>query len=238
MEALSAATAIEVWEAGRGRHTVDRALALLAAATSEARDDLAALSIGQRDERLLRLRQATFGDRLPALAGCPACDERLEVDLACGTLLEDGVTEAVRAHHLEHDGYAVTFRLPNSFDLAAAAMAHDVAAAREMLLSRCVLAVRPATTSLPDDLAGAVAEAMSALDPHAEVLLDLACPHCAHEWQSTLDIAALLWTEVSAYARRLLLDVDQLARAYGWSEPEILALSAARRATYLELVAS
>jgi hypothetical protein len=33
-----------------------------------------------------------------------------------------------------------------------------------------------------------------------------------------------------------LLDVDALARAYGWSEPQVLALSATRRAAYLQLI--
>jgi hypothetical protein len=33
-----------------------------------------------------------------------------------------------------------------------------------------------------------------------------------------------------------LHEVDLLARAYGWTEPEVLALSEARRAAYLRLV--
>jgi hypothetical protein len=34
----------------------------------------------------------------------------------------------------------------------------------------------------------------------------------------------------------VLGDVHELARAYGWSEPEVLALSPWRRAAYLALV--
>ena len=41
---------------------------------------------------------------------------------------------------------------------------------------------------------------------------------------------------MEAHARRLLLDVHQLASAYGWSEMEILSLSATRRNAYLEMV--
>ena len=37
-------------------------------------------------------------------------------------------------------------------------------------------------------------------------------------------------------AKRLLMDVHLLARAYGWSEAEVLALSPARRRFYLEMV--
>jgi hypothetical protein len=38
------------------------------------------------------------------------------------------------------------------------------------------------------------------------------------------------------HARSLLAEVHSLARAYGWTESEILALSPQRRSTYLEMV--
>jgi hypothetical protein len=44
-----------------------------------------------------------------------------------------------------------------------------------------------------------------------------------------------VWAEVDVRARRLLADVATLARTYGWTEPEVLALSEARRAAYLRL---
>ncbi|HUD55174.1 MAG TPA: hypothetical protein VMR02_08095 [Terracidiphilus sp.] len=43
-------------------------------------------------------------------------------------------------------------------------------------------------------------------------------------------------TQIEARARRLLYEVHTLAAAYGWSEREILSLSAPRRALYLEMV--
>jgi hypothetical protein len=70
------------------------------------------------------------------------------------------------------------------------------------------------------------------------VLLGLHCPLCSHSWQALFDIASFFWTEISAHARRLLREVDALARAYGWSEAEILGLSASRRQAYLELIGS
>lgn len=241
MKALTAAGAIEVWEAGRSRHAVDRALTLVAAATDGTRDELAALPVGRRDARLLRLRQLTFGERIEARARCPQCSEQLGVELACSELLAGDLdTSAPREHRIEVGAHAVTFRMADSFDLAAIAMLTDIEVARQLLLERCVLSIEGPgdldATTLPEAIAVAVAGAMAALDPQAELLLDLECPACGHGWQSALDIATLLWSEVHAYARRSLLEVDLIARAYGWSEREILALSAARRATYLELV--
>jgi hypothetical protein len=244
VDALAPADVVDVWETGRGRHPVDRALALLAAtAPAVARDELAALSVGRRDAELLRLRQATYGDRFEVQSACPACGERIELQLRCADLLAtQPAAEVTGEHGTEVAGYQLTYRMPDSFDLAAIAALEDVAAARHLLLERCVLDVRGPSgeevevIELPERATTAVAEAMAALDPQAEILLDLTCPQCAHGWQSRLDIALVLWAEVTAQARRVLLEVDQLARAYGWSEDEILHLSPARRATYLELV--
>ena len=57
-------------------------------------------------------------------------------------------------------------------------------------------------------------------------------PGSRRTWTSV----AFVWAEVDAAAQRLLHEVDVLARAYGWTEPEVLALSEARRAAYLRLV--
>ena len=59
---LSPQKILDVWEAGRQQHELDRALTLLAAAYPElSRDELADLTIGERDARLLRLRIFMFG---------------------------------------------------------------------------------------------------------------------------------------------------------------------------------
>jgi hypothetical protein len=62
------------------------------------------------------------------------------------------------------------------------------------------------------------------------------CPACGQRWTEVLDIASFFWRELNSFAKRLICEVDILARAYGWPEREILNLSPARRAMYLELV--
>jgi hypothetical protein len=61
------------------------------------------------------------------------------------------------------------------------------------------------------------------------------CGECGALTAAALDVPALLWAEVEAQATRLLHDVHALARGYGWSEADVLALSPRRRAAYLEL---
>ena len=65
MRALSAPELLSVWERGQAQPPVQRTLTLLAAACPGILPDaLAELSIGQRDARLLTLREWTFGPQL------------------------------------------------------------------------------------------------------------------------------------------------------------------------------
>ena len=79
MRGLSAADVVAVWERGQERHPVDRALLLLGAALpARSRDELAALSVGQRDGLLLLARERTLGPTLQCFVPCPACAQSLE----------------------------------------------------------------------------------------------------------------------------------------------------------------
>ncbi|MGV9847836.1 T4 family baseplate hub assembly chaperone [Streptomyces sp. NPDC003442] len=119
--------------------------------------------------------------------------------------------------------------------------------ARRALLARCIVSVhrsgRPVAADrlpaaeLPEPVQRRLAEAAERADPAADVTLNVACPECGEATRAELDIASYLWAELDHWARDLLLDVHLLATAYGWSEPQILALSPLRRRYYLELCA-
>jgi hypothetical protein len=88
---------------------------------------------------------------------------------------------------------------------------------------------------LPDNVVDALAERMTAADPQAGVQLAVECPACGHSWEADFDIVSFFWSELNAWAQRTLYDVHTLARAYGWREGDILAMSAWRRQCYLEM---
>ena len=92
--------------------------------------------------------------------------------------------------------------------------------------------------TLSPEIVEALSRAMLEADPEAEIMFRLTCPACAHEWELLFDVAEFFWTEISAQAQRLLREIDALARAYGWTEREILNLPAQRRQTYLEMLAA
>src|SRR5690349_8384090 len=138
MAAIAAHDLLRVWEDGRALHPVDQALTLLAvAAPGTPTADLASLSVGDRDARLLALREETFGPLLPCQADCPRCRERLEFTLTTTGLR--GAPPALAEHELQIGSRRLQFRLPNSHDLAAVAPCGDPDRARALLAQRCLL---------------------------------------------------------------------------------------------------
>jgi hypothetical protein len=242
MRMLTAAELLAVWEEGAQRPPVEQALLLLAAACSDTSPDaLASLSLGQRDARLLALRGWLFDPQLTSLVVCPECGDRQEISFDSADIGAQVAEEAPEMFAVNVDGYAAHFRLPNSEDIRAlAGGSGDVAASRSLLLARCLQVERDnaavAVDRLPPEVVDAIVERMAEADPQADVQLSLTCPACGHNWLAALDIVSFFWTEIDAWARRILRDVHSLASAYGWREADILALSVQRRQAYLDMI--
>jgi hypothetical protein len=234
---LSPQKILDVWEAGRQQHELDRALTLLTPAYPElSRDELADLTIGERDARLLRLRALMFGGSSDGISECPQCGERVEFQIDTAKLAHrEKVAET--AQEIEVNGTCVRFRLPTSRDLAEAVTAPDQSHGVRRLIEQCVIEPR-LPEELSDDIVEALSHAMVKADPQAEIIISLGCPNCGKHWELLFDIAYFFWNEIAAHAQRLVYEIDALARAYGWTEREILSLPAQRRRTYLEMLAA
>ncbi len=241
MRPLSTSQLLSLWEQGLGQPLAQWALLVLAAACPETpAEHLAELSIGDRDGRILTLREWAFGPNLTCLAACPACNEKLELNFQTANIRALPPPEPSELM-LAHNGYQVRFRLPNSVDVTAVTGDHDPSENRRLLFQRCLLDVRRkgkavAADTLPTAVVEAVIAQMAAADPQADVQLALDCPHCTHHWLAPFDIVAFFWAEINTWAYRVLHEVHLLAAAYGWSEADILALTPWRRRFYLEMV--
>ncbi|MDE2154823.1 MAG: hypothetical protein KGJ32_02850 [Xanthomonadaceae bacterium] len=248
MRTPTPAQLLQVWERGGGQSAAACSLLLLGTSCEEcSAEAIAALPLGRRDALLLQLRARLFGAEICGVANCPQCAASVEATFRCDDLrlipddADDAAPEA--GHLLSSHGIQVCFRLPDSSDMLALETCADSAAARRLLLERCVLAMHGADApcavdALPIELQAGIAQAMAQADPQADVQLALTCPNCAHRWQPAFDIARFLWQELHAWALRMLRDVDTLAQAYHWHEADILALSPRRRQAYLELCMS
>jgi hypothetical protein len=242
MRPLSAPQLVEIWEQGSALPAVERALLLLEYACPEkTSEELAALNLGRRDTLLLALREQTFGPALDGYAECSACGAGLEFSLDTRTLGAPFKTsEANPVFQFSEGEIEIRFRLPNSLDLAVVANEPDVEQTSRALVSRCVLeATRgdaPIVASEHPEVRAALSAKIAECDPQAEIRARLECPACGAVSEQAFDIVSFFWSEISAHARRLLREVDILARAYGWREWEVLSLSPARRQFYLDLV--
>lgn len=254
MRNLSAAELVSVWERTVHRSPVQQALGLLSAVFPEhSMDRLARLSIGQRDALLLTLRERLFGPNLGGVVVCPRCGQRIELSCKVSDLrVEPAALDVIDARDaaltLTMEGYQVEFRAPNSLDLTSIETSIDTNAAHRQLLSRCIQSVVRAgedhddarasndVSRLPESLIDAIAERMAEADPQADTRLALSCPNCHHPWSATFDIATYVIKEIQRYVKYLLEEVHHLARAYGWREADILAMTPTRRRAYLQML--
>lgn len=241
MRTPTASEFLATWERGLEQPPFEQALGLLeSACPGSVREDLAALSIGRRDSLLFRLRERAFGPRMKVLAGCPRCRQPLE--------LEMDTRQFCPVEHEEHPGgpdhVTVTvanrqyrLRAPNTTDLAAAA-GMNAEQASERILSRCLGEEIPepgGNDAVSPELATQALAAIAELDPIADIRIELNCAACSQKWSERFDIVSYFWSELDAWARRILREVHDLALSYGWSEAEILSLSPLRRQFYLEM---
>jgi hypothetical protein len=241
MDPLSTNDMVRIWETGQALSPLDRALNLLCVGGAGTnRRELARLAIGQRDGQLLDLFEQTFGSRLDCQGVCPGCRQSLEYSLSVDDLRMSAAVEPSAEgdiYRFVTDGTTIRFRLPNSEDLEAVAAA-PAPGRRTVLLDRCIGDVMVdgeaiSAGALPAATLEALAACMARCDPQADLLIDLQCPQCGHEWQVPFDVASFLWTRICGDVRRLLEQVHILATAYKWREADILAMSSTRREYYL-----
>jgi uncharacterized protein (UPF0212 family) len=221
---------LTIWEAASGLNPLARAQAL----ARWARPDRASpVAVGVAYADIFALRRALFGSQLVALATCPSCGARLETAMAVEDFLAAPGDETQAVHCLDNGPEAIRFRLPTLDDLAKISADCSPDEAAEALLEACVVtADRRAATAARDRALARMAE----LDPLADASIALRCEDCGAEFDCAFDISQFLWREIEAASARLFGEVHVLARRYGWSEAEILAMTAQRRQVYLDLI--
>ena len=231
---------LTLWECAFGQPAGARTDALLKASFENIEP---VRTLGERNARLMELHARLFGSEIELLSHCPACHTVAQFSGNCDALaaqMGPGPADAP-PHRLEAQGHVIEFRLPDSADIAIASSVEGSEDFVQLLLDRCVLACTREGTDvpvrqLPEPVLDALSQQMETLDPGASVSFALDCPQCATHWQAPLDVGEMLWQKVRAAAEGVLLDIDMLARSYGWTEREVLRLSPLRRAAYLQMV--
>lgn len=242
MRALDTAALLDAWERGLRLPLPHKVMLVLAAVQADASEaELSAMTLGARDALLFDLRERLFGTELATVSACPQCDERLEAAFSLSDIRAPHVDAGIGEHQVVSGALQIRFRLPSTADVLAIPAGSDAAAARDILIGRCIIEARDeagnpvALQALPPAAIPEISALMARADPQAVVDLALTCPACNHAFSAAFDIASFLMAELHAWAQRLIADVGVLARAFGWREGDILALGPTRRQLYLEL---
>lgn len=254
MRNLSATELLTVWEKTYSQLPMQQVIDVLVAAFPEyTAEQIMQLSIGQRDALLLLLRERLFGTQLNSVVACPQCQQRVELafntsDIKTQPVLAVADDSGTPPMSLTLAGYEVNFRLPNSMDLLSIATCTGAGQARMQLLNRCIHSITGTAENnvesvnldgdfqLPGSLQEAITKCMAEADPQANIQLALTCPDCSHTWNAAFDIVTYLMEEIHRWAKLMLREIHTLARAYGWCETDILAMTTVRRRAYLELL--
>ena len=94
------------------------------------------MSLGERDRLLYRLRAATFGHALECESECPSCALDIDFTLDLREILARVPSAPGTPQSTTLGEWQVTFRLPNSADMAAAGRSANVESAKATLLLR------------------------------------------------------------------------------------------------------
>ena len=237
MSTLSEQDLLAIWEQGRRRSRTERAILLLSIAHSVTNtNEVLNWSIGYRDTQLFLLRVQFFGDVFINQVNCPSCNEKLEWEMTLRDfpLPIDPVPD-LSIHTFEYNEYRIKFRMPSTLDV--------IKADSKEIFHTCIKTVEREgdavdLSELSNECIEALGEEMERLEPIANLSFSLNCPACSHQWNSHFDIISYFWVEIDNWAQHLLKEIVALAKAFGWTEDQILRLSSHRRQLYLEMIQS
>ena len=241
MKQLTASELLEIWENGWQQSALNNALHLLYKVYDAPNiQAITQLNIGERDARLLELRTILFGQRLINKAKCPKCTESVEweMDTSDIQLQKPQLSAEPKIFNLQTATYSLRFRLPNSQDM----LNKNALTPRQILLN-CILDVKNEEKDCPKEeitegSLETLAQQMEKEDPQANITMALNCPACHHNWTAVFDILTYLWAEIDNWAKHLVQEIYILARAFGWSERDILNMSVRRRQMYIDMLKS
>lgn len=242
MESISDRVLLDVWDSAICHSLLEKSLLLISKCfPSRSFNEVACLTIGERDACLFKIRKQLFGSELHNVTTCPQCRQRIEWQTSVDSLCRQGLDLIWEIKPLEiiYKGQQVRFRIPNSTDILEIMKIENPDFRQRVLVERCLEnASLPSssTEGWPEDLMEAVIEKIEACDPLADITLDINCPDCGHRWTSCFDIMWFLWSEIDMWAKKLVQDVSVLAVNFGWSEHDILGMSHNRRNLYINQI--
>lgn len=205
---------LDIYEQGMAASPAVRA-GLLAQAGGRDAD----ATLGDADRAAWGFLSETIGGAHDAIVACAVCGEEVEFTLPEGFAPPDASTGPEATLRVRHKGRDFDLRLPRLSDIGA----------RGLDLRRLC----PDGDWSDRGFRAACEAALLEADPALKLDLLLTCGACGAEQAPAFDVTGYVWARLEQAARTTVREVALLARAYGWSEAELTAMSGARRAIYL-----
>lgn len=217
------------------------------------------LLVADRHYLLLKLREATFGDRVEGTLTCPwkGCGARVDIDFSLADVPITRRDEIAATYRLrlspaaaveEQDGRRcrwIGFRLPNGGDqeVVAPHLAGGGARALTLLLERCVTEAETAgeladfVARLSPRARQEIEREMEARAPAVGLEMDVECRDCGRPFTAPFQLQDFFFGELRTSRDLLYRQVHYLAYHYHWSEAEILEMPRDKRRGYIEILA-
>lgn len=233
---IDALKLLEIWEEGRPVTPLARIILLLSAGHPQwTTAQIGRLTLGEKEAQLLLLRERLFGPVLQCVVACPQCDDPLEFEFTAADLGALDYHARLEPIPVELAGAARSIRPLTIEDLQWAQGRGDLLLRRSIVDQHHDESPAQLISILPQ-AAETVADALLQLDPLMQIQLDCACPNCDHHWAAEFAAITYVWAEIERWGRSMLNTVHLLAGRYGWSERDILQMSAWRRQRYVEMI--
>ena len=203
-------------------------------------DDVWQWTLARRLQTLIELTIATRGDKLELEVTCqnPHCREVIELPIQLSWFRNQANAEPIECRVSEDR--VLGLRLPTAQDQINWLTQDDL----DDWVLRCaqdlITSVNQQTPAEDFKLQPAWLESIEqTLEQHDELMtleLETECAACGHSFSLALDLEQQLLALLQQQQQRLLRQIHTLAASYHWNESEIMALSAARRQHYLDLL--
>jgi hypothetical protein len=201
-------------------------------------DSLWRWTLHRRLQGLLAVERAGGGARAEIELRCPhaGCGEAMAIDLDLERFV---LPDPPPRFDVEvAPGVRARVRLPSGEDQRRWAAQAPGPVPEQRLARDLVEAINGeplnGSDAMPAEWLEPLAGALEERDPLTALRLTTRCPACGAPVDAEFDLEAHLLRSAAARQARLLDAVHRLARAYHWSEGEILALPRSRRQQYLE----
>jgi hypothetical protein len=195
-------------------------------------------TVGSRIASLVRLVAATERSEsltFPVRCGRPDCKAWLEVPLPLD-VARHGPGASARFTVSLPDGAQVVVRAPIGADRRSWRERHDRSRDEAVAAMLETLLIEGHVSASDPQAVNTIAAVLAERDPLVAFTVSYTCPSCGFAHETQVDLERVALDRLARIQRALLSDVHVLAGKYGWTEAEVLAVPAWRRARYRALI--